>query len=202
MSSVVAPDLVREAALDANDVLYEVVNGKRVELPPMGVYECRVGTILGGYLEPFVREHQLGRSVIESLFRLTAVDDVQRRPDIAYVSYERWPKSRRIPTTDAWTVVPNLAVEVISPSNTADEIQAKLQDYFRAGVELVWVVYPRQQQIYVYTSPSKVTILERAGDVDGGSVLPGFKLPVAALFEDELETPQRRPSTKTRRRAK
>jgi Uma2 family endonuclease len=173
--------------LPANDVLYEVVNGEHVELPPMGVYESGISSDLGGFITAHARARKLGRSRIETLFRLVAAGGVERRPDVAYVSYERWAKDRRIPTANAWEVTPNLAVEVISPSNTADEIQTKLHEYFRAGVELVWVIYPREQEVYVYTAPTQVTILDRMGELDGGNVLPGFKLPVAALFEDELE---------------
>ena len=62
-----------------------------------------------------------------------------------------------------------------------------MEEYFRAGVRLVWVIYPDLNQVYVYESPSKVRILHQSDELDGGTVLPGFRLKVAALFEDELE---------------
>jgi len=58
----------------------------------------------------------------------------QRRPDVAYVSYDRWPRQRRVPRTQAWAVVPELVVEVISPSNTFEEVVNKVREYFRASV--------------------------------------------------------------------
>jgi Uma2 family endonuclease len=82
-----------------------------------------------------------GRAVSEMLFDLGAGLS-QRRPDVAYVSYDRWARHRRVPRTQAWAVVPELTVEVISPSNTFEEILGKVHEYFQAGVQRVWVVPP------------------------------------------------------------
>jgi Uma2 family endonuclease len=90
-----------------------------------------------------------------------------------------------VPGGEAWEVVPDLAVEVVSPSNTAIEVVKKLGDYFRAGVRQVWVIYPVQQFIYVYTSLADIRVLQPGDDLDGGAVLPGFRLAVSTLFEDE-----------------
>jgi Uma2 family endonuclease len=90
-----------------------------------------------------------------------------------------------VPGGEAWEVVPDLAVEVVSPSNTAIEVVKKLGDYFRAGVRQVWVIYPVQQFIYVYTSLADIRVLQPGDDFDGGAVLPGFRLAVSTLFEDE-----------------
>jgi Uma2 family endonuclease len=75
-----------------------------------------------------------------------------------------------------------LAVEVITSTTTADEILDKIRDYFFTGVQLVWVIYPRQRYVYVYTADDKVVILTEKGELDGGDVLPGFRLPLAGLF--------------------
>jgi Uma2 family endonuclease len=173
-------------ALDREEKLYEIVDGKRVKKPPMSVVACLTASRLLGKLGGFVAKNHLGEVVCEMLFRLPLPADRSRRPNVAFVSEERWPPKRRVDeTAEAWDVVPDLAVEVISPSNTAVEIQGKLHEYFQAGVALVWIVYPRQQVVYVYTAATRVTILDRNGELDGGTVVPGFKLPVAALFEDE-----------------
>ncbi len=82
-------------------------------------------------------------------------------------------------------MIPNLAVEVVSKSNTAEEVVTKLEDYFRTGTEIVWVVYPSIRQVYVYSSTSDVKILVEPADLDGGDVLPGFHVSLNALFEDE-----------------
>ncbi len=86
-------------------------------------------------------------------------------------------------------MVPDLAVEVVSENNSANEIQQKIQDYFRCGVRLVWVVYPMQTQVYVFNSPIHIDVLQRTDILDGGEVLPGFRLPLDALFatDDDAE---------------
>ena len=79
--------------------------------------------------------------------------------------------------------MPDLAVEIVSPTNLAEEIDRTITEYFQAGVRLVWVFYPDSGRVYVYQSPTHVGILERDDTLDGGEVLPGFRLPIAGLYE-------------------
>ena len=169
-----------------DDILYEVVDGKLVELGPMGAHEIWLATVLARYLGNFIRQHQLGRAVQEMLFDFTAMVQRKRRPDVAFVSYERWPRQRPVPHAEAWEVVPNLVVEVISPSDKGNDILDKVAEYFRIGVECVWVIFIFQKQVYIYESPTQVHILTHANELYGEPVLPHFRLPLAALFE-ELE---------------
>ena len=99
------------------DALYEVINGQPVEIPPMGAFECYVANLLSGALNLFARQHRLGVALVETLFDLGAGFS-RRRPDVAFVSRQRWPH-RQVPHDEAWSVVPDLAVEVVSKSNTA-----------------------------------------------------------------------------------
>jgi Uma2 family endonuclease len=167
------------------DILYEIVDNQIVEKPPMGAYECRVATLLGSYLEVFARTNGIGRVLGETLFDLRPAVSQERRPDLALVSFDRWPRHRRVPSSSSWGVVPDLAVEVISTSNLATEVMAKLEEYFKAGVVRVWVIYPDQFRIYDYDSPSSVRILGRGQSVDGGALLPGFQLALTDLFEED-----------------
>jgi Uma2 family endonuclease len=188
-ASAAEPSLVRPGLDNDEESLYEVVNGQRVEKPFMGAWRVRIANVLAWYLETFARQYQLGRVVIEVIFAFPLLQGVQqRRPDAAFVSYERWAKGRQPPDTDPWPVVPNLAIEVNRKSNLGDEIVGKIQEYFQAGVQMVWVLYPIQRLVYAYESPTRVQILSEREELDGGSVLPGFKLPVAALFEDDGES--------------
>lgn len=166
------------------DVLYEVVDDQVVELAPMGAYEVWIATVLVARLAAFVTQHQLGRAVQEMLFDLTVATGRKRRPDVAFVSSDRWPLTRRIPRTEAWEVVPNLAVEVVSRADSVDYIMDKVAEYFQAGVERVWVVFPSQEQVYIYDSPSTVRILTRTDELSGDPILPHFQLPLVELFED------------------
>lgn len=169
----------------ADDELYEVIDGQRVRTPPMAALSVWIGSELTRHLGNFTAAN-LGRAVTEMLFHLPAPINRDRRPDVAFVSYERWAKSRPVPRVgNAWDVVPNLATEVVSPTDSAEELDDKIAEYFRAGVELVWVVYPNQSKIHVHTLPTQpITVRLRNDVLDGGTVVPGFRLPLAELFTE------------------
>src|SRR3989442_6544790 len=112
-----------------DEPFYEVINGQRKELPPMGAYEVSLGSCFLRLLGSFASDHRLGLVVAEVLFVLDAERNLRRRPDVAFVSYGRWP-TRTIPRTEAWDVMPDLAVEIVSATNSAEEIDNKLTDYF------------------------------------------------------------------------
>ena len=162
--------------------LFEVVDGQIVKCRPMGAYETEIASILEQLLGPYIRDNRLGRVVTEMLFCLDEATKLSRRPDVAFVSAERWPIGRRVPRKNAWTVVPDLAIEIVSPTNTAEEVTSKIRDYFAYGVRLAWVIYPGSEAAHVYSSPRAAAILTRDEALDGGDVVPGFRLPLADLF--------------------
>ena len=168
------------------DYPYEVVDGRIVE-KPMGAYECWFAAVLVEVLAPFAKANRLGRVLPEMIFDLRPHVNRERRPDVAFVSYERWARDRRVPRARSWAVIPDLAVEVVSRTNTADEVTDKLEEYFKVGVRQVWVIYPNHAKIYVYTSISSVRILTRTDELDGGDVLPGFRLTLRDLFDEAGE---------------
>lgn len=120
---------------------------------------------------------------------LSRLPNFQRRPDLAYISFERWPRGKSVPATNAWEVVPDLAIEIVSPTNGAYEVIEKLEEYFASGVRRVWVIYPPFAKFYDYDSPESVRILKRSDILEGGDVLPGFRLALSDLFEALTETP-------------
>lgn len=166
---------------DGSDDLYEIVNGERRELPPMGAYQNVLASTLHEFMAPVARRNRLGIVVTETLFALSAEPRLQRRPDVAFVSNAHWttPLSH---DAAAWEVIPDLAVEIVSPTNLADEIDEKITDYFAHGVRMVWVIYPRSGRIYVYESPKQVRGLDQSDELDGGNVLPGFRLRIADWY--------------------
>jgi Uma2 family endonuclease len=173
-----------EAPASVDEPLFEIIDGQRVELTPMGARE----SLLANYLTWLLNNSaiaSIGMAACEVLFDLQIGRN--RRPDSAIVRYDRWPRSQPVPPGNAWVVVPNLAVEIVSPTDLADELFEKLTDYFRAGVELVWVIYPRQRMAYVYTSLKEVRGLDEHDALDGGNVIPGFTLSLATLFCAEGE---------------
>jgi Uma2 family endonuclease len=169
---------------------YEIIDGVKVELPPMSVDSQALASRLVRYLSNHGVAKDVGEAYAEMLFKLPLAKDRNRKPDVAFVPYSRWAKNLPFPTTNAWPVLPDLCVEVVSPNDLADEVETKIGEYFEAGVRLVWVVYPRQEQFYVYDSPSQVRRLTRTDTLDGGTVLPDFRLPLADLF---LQSPPAAP---------
>jgi Uma2 family endonuclease len=169
------------------DIFYEVVDNQVRELPPMSARETHFANRLVRFLGPFIWGEGLGDVEIEQLYLIDRARNLQRRPDLAFISFERWPRGKPVPATNARDVVPNLAVEVISPTNSAYEVIEKLDDYFASGVQRVWVIYPPHGKFYDYSSPTSVRILTRSDTLKSDDVLPGFELPLAELFEAPTE---------------
>jgi Uma2 family endonuclease len=163
--------------------LYEIVNGQIVELPPMSIYSTRVAGKLHTRLDMHAEAHALGTAVIEGLFILDPVRDLRRRPDVAFVSAAKWPLDRLLPETGDWRIVPDLAVEVVSPSDVFQDVLRKMREYFHVGVSQVWIVLPSDHEIYVYDSPTSPRVLTAADELDGGALLPGLRLVVGSLFQ-------------------
>jgi Uma2 family endonuclease len=190
MSQVVSPPPETDAPpADVGD-LYEVVDGQFVEPPTMGAFENHIASVLLIMLANHVTQRRLGRVNMEMLYRIDPARDLQRRPDLSFVSYERWPRERPVPRTAAWDVVPDLVIEVISPGNLAIETNDRVRDYFRADVRQVWVVYPRSGSVEAYRSPKQVTIFDNDDELDGGDILPGFRLRLSSLFNEQADLPQ------------
>jgi Uma2 family endonuclease len=123
----VSQSLLQQGNVSVEDVeRYEVVNGVRVEREPMGAFETVLASWLCYLLNSFAVGRKLGLAVSEVLFVLNAQRHLQRRPDVAFVSYARWPTSV-VAREPAWNVVPDLAIEVVSPSDLAEEIDTDFQ---------------------------------------------------------------------------
>ena len=182
-----APQADELVAVDEFGDPCEVVDGQAVEGSSMGAWEGCVATTIAFLLNQFVREKRLGRVAGEVLFILKKEPRLHRKPDVAFVSAERSAAMRPTARTAAWDVIPDLAIEVVSPTDPAGAVQAKIVEYFAAGVRLVWIVYPDQCQVYVYESPRVVRVLGWEDTVDGGSVLPGFTMALAEVFEAEVD---------------
>lgn len=168
----------------AEEPLYEVINGQRVEISPMSAYEVRLAAILIRLLDYYAATARLGRVVGEMLFSLDPQGEVQRRPEVAFVSYDRWPRSQPMPRTNAWPVVPELVIEVVSPTNYAEEPLTRMTDFFRAGSTEIWIIYPSLRHLYCYRSPTQVRIWTAQEELTDCLPLPGLRLPLSSVFEE------------------
>lgn len=169
--------------------LYEILYGRIVE-KPMSALAAWIATRLATRLDRFTQEHRLGNIVSEMLFILHAKRNLRRRPDVAFVSVERWPLDKLLPFDEDWAVSPSLAIEIVSPSNTFNGLLAKIREYFRHGVIEVWILSPEERLIYVYRSPTEVRIL-KAEDTISTGLIPGWSAPIADLIP---EVPEQTPA--------
>lgn len=106
-----------------------------------------------------------------------------RIPDVAYIAWHRVP-GQRMPDAPIPDLAPDLAVEVLSKSNTAAEMQRKRREYFAAGTTLVWLVDPDSRSVSVYTSEAEVTVLDESAQLTAAELLPGFSLSIRELFSE------------------
>lgn len=161
--------------------LCELIDGVLVE-KAMGFTESVLAGFLNQVLGIFVRSKNLGLvTVPDGAVRLWA--GRVRIPDVAFVSWDRLPNRRR-PKKPLPDLAPDLAIEVLSKSNTPAEMQKKREDYFTAGVRLVWEIDPETRTATVYTALDQGTVLKEEDSLDGGEVLPGFSLPLRELFAE------------------
>jgi Uma2 family endonuclease len=170
---------------DANrlngDALYEIIDGHIVETPPMSALANKLANRLARLINACAWPNE-GEAFVEMLFHLALPVDRNRRPDVAYVSFERWAKDREMPAANTWDVTPNLISEIASPTDLVEETMEKIEEYFRSGVQLVWVVYPTQRLVQVCESLKSWRVLSDDEVLDGGFVLPQFRLPLKEFF--------------------
>ncbi len=166
------------------EALYEIIDGIEVELPPMSMEAVELASDLGFEVALFARQQNLGKVYHEMLIKLNLSNgrSRSRRPDFIYVSHRKWPQDRT-PLKDAsWDIVPDVCVEVMSPSDDWIDIEEKIVEYFEAGVPQVWVVLPEVQTVKIYESRFRNKLLGPDDTLTGGDILPGFELALGKLF--------------------
>jgi Uma2 family endonuclease len=166
--------------------LCELIDGVLVE-KPMGMAESLLAAKIIAALLAFVDPRRLGFVAGEGgMMQLRTA--LVRIPDVAFISRDRLP-GRRLPAGAVPLIAPDLAVEVLSRSNTRREMARKLHEYFEAGTRLVWYVDPPTRTVAVHTSVRDSATLSASDVLDGADVLPGFTLPLPELFSvlDEIE---------------
>ena len=159
---------------------YELINGELINVGNSGMEHGNLGAFLAGAIEFHVRSRKLG-ATCDSSTAFTMKSGNRRSPDVSFVSKERLQGLKRLPK-GYLQGAPDLAVEIISPSNTFEEIHDKIVEYFDNGSKLVWVIHPDEKSVLVYHQPEPDRLLRASDNLDGEAVIPGFSLPVADLF--------------------
>lgn len=161
---------------------YEIVNGELMDMGNSGALHGYVCSTLMILLGGFIRTHNLG-AMFDSSTAFKMKNGNKRSPDIAFFAKERLQGMTELPS-GFLEGAPDLAVEVLSPGNTVEEMDDKIKEYFENGARLVWVISPTQHYVLVYRSAQEPDRLLKSVDfLDGEEVVPGFSLPVADLFQ-------------------
>ena len=181
---------IQTALLTANDLLRlhsegvrgELIRGVLCETMGSGEEHGEIAGLLFFYLMSFIRPRQLGRLILTDVgVRLERDPDTVREPDIAFISAEKRPKGVR--NTGYVEVIPDLVVEIVSPSDSLTEVNDKAQMWLSYGVPLVWVVFPDTLTVEIHPIDGPVASLGEDDTLDGGAVLPGFTCPIRDIFD-------------------
>jgi Uma2 family endonuclease len=160
---------------------YELVEGELKVMTPASPRHGRIAMRMGSLIEHYARQHDLGIVyAAETGFQLRENPDTIRVADAAFVAKSRIPPEGE--PEGYWAIAPDLVVEVVSPSDSASEVQSKVADWLGAGCQLVWVVYPDTQTVTEYHSLTEIRVLIAGQALDGGDTLPGFACLVSEIF--------------------
>lgn len=160
---------------------YELVNGEIRKMAPAGSQHGWIAMQIGSLLAEHVRAHRLGRVyAAETGFKLAGNPDTVRAPDVAFVSRARVDAAGD--PVGYWPGAPDLAIEVISPSDTYAEVEDKVLDWLAAGSRMVLVVNPQKHTVSVYQART-ARVLTESDVLDGGDTVPGWEVPVKRISE-------------------
>lgn len=159
----------------------ELVKGRVIQMSPAGHFHGQYGADILFYITQHVKARKLGRVYTAETGFMFPDGKTVRAPDVMFLSAARVPPD--LPFDGFLPVAPDLAVEVVSPADSFNEVTAKAESYLAVGVKLVWVVDPLGRRVYVYRPGDTVRRLDSSATLGGEDVLPGFALPVKALFE-------------------
>ena len=157
----------------------ELIDGVLVE-KAMGYYESRLTFVLIQILGDYLDNNDIGIG-LDGTGMIRVAEEQIRLPDVSFLSWEHFP-GRKLPSGQILDIVPDLAVEILSPSNTKKEMDRKRREYFAGGAKLVWETDPIKRSVEVFSAPDVSITLDENGTLDGGNVLPGFALPIRAWF--------------------
>ncbi len=188
LNSQTNPESIQERAARGNPMTleeflendlegYEYIKGELVPMPLTSMEHGEISSNVILHLSLHVFEHQLGR--LYTAGTTFQVGDRVVKPDVAFVSTDRLPENRR----KGSPVPPDLAVEIVSPTDIHYDVTEKAFAYLKAGTRLVWVIEPIAKTVTVYRSETDFTLLTCEDTLTGEDIVNGFTCPVAQLFE-------------------
>lgn len=165
------------------DKEYEIVGGQPEEKQMGGARHGGVGTRLIIRLGSYIETQRLGG--IYGPDTSFQIGHNERLPDVSFVCAARIPAEGE--PEGIWPIAPDLAVEIVSPNDLFEKVISKVQEYFAAGVQQVWLISPEHQTVTIYRSPTELTILTVDKELTSDELLPGFRCPISELFQNPAQ---------------
>lgn len=160
---------------------YELVKGELIRMPPPGHEHGVVAMNVAGPLYQHVKGNNLGVVyAAETGFLIHQNPDTVRAPDAAFIRRERIDATGSV--KGYWVGAPDLVVEVVSPGDTVGGVEGKVAEWLNSGSRMVWVVSPKLHTVTVYCSLTDIMMLTEKDTLDGGDVVPGFRIALAEIF--------------------
>jgi Uma2 family endonuclease len=171
-------------AMPDDGFVYELIKGELIKVsPPPGHEHGLVAMNIAGPLFEYVKTKNLGHVyAAETGYLLEQNPDTVRAADVSFVRRERIEKAK--PVQGYWKRAPDLAVEVISPSDTVGRIEGKVAEWLQSGARVVWIVSPTMRTVTVYRSLTDIVTFTEKDTLDGGDVVPGFQIAIADIFAE------------------
>ena len=162
-----------------NDGRYELVDGEVVDLAPPNDEHGEIAANVGAGFINYSRRRGVGRARVETGYTLRTGPDTVRGPDVSFVFHPRLEgRGSGFPVG-----APDIAVEIVSPSDTAAEVARKVAEYLAAGSQRVWVVYPAGRRVVIHRADGSVISYSGDNVITDEELLPGFSLPLSEIFE-------------------
>ena len=160
---------------------YELVDGEREQMPPTGEVHGDVDRQFIWLLESYIRPRGIEKLFVETSFVLSSDRQTVRQPDIAFVRAERLSKDRD--RERSVRLMPDLVIEIVSPSDRRSAVVTKAHEYLHYGVRLVWVVDPPSRSVTIFRIDGSVEVLGQDDTIDGEDIIPGFQASILDIFQ-------------------
>jgi Uma2 family endonuclease len=182
-TTITAPLTLEEfAELPDDGVRHEISEGELITMPAPKSLHTLVAVAIFEALQAYLKQYGAARALPEAGYLLSRKPVTVRQPDVSVLSKERIQSAA---PDDYFEGAPELAVEVVSPSDSAEDLEIKVEQYLQSGAKQVWVLYPKTKRIHVFRPGSQPVVLDETQTMDGGELFRGFSVKVADLFLNE-----------------